>query len=603
MLTPPRTTPCAVLATVLLTFLLTSCGGGGGGIAVTTPTTPTPPAPTLSFIRFVAQPGNVTAGQTFSVSVELVGTDGARFTSGSNSISLTVGGGAVLGGTTTASAVSGLATFTGISLTKAGTGFQITATSGALTVISSSFSIAAAAVDAAHSVFTPTSFTANVATTLTFTFRDAFANPVPSATVSLATTAAGSTFTPASGTTGTDGTFVTSFRTTSGGSVPLTATVGGVAVPLTATVTSTVGTVNVNIRDGAGALVPQITYTITYPGGSSQFTAATGADVVANVPAGAVSVTANKTGYNTGVASGTLVAGSTLTLNVVMAVATVACNPVPMTFPGSVSGTLTASTCLQGTSPTLFYSFTNGNSQGVHFTLTPTGFSPLLAVTQSPPTQWIFYNQNTPIPVGSLWLLPPGNFQVRAASISGTGTFTLAGTSDAGLLTTATAGGVAAAAAGSCPIAANLLVSMTVTGQSLSSTDCLAADNSNYDAYRLYNSAACTITLTSTAFDAYLEVYDLSTGAFVRSDDDSGGGTNAKLTLTACNNGGNIIEVRANSFAARESGAYTLQIAITGGAATLAADASSRGIQLDRAPSTPRGIGGYLRNKGVKLPK
>ena len=600
MLIPPSTHLRASLIAAFILATLNSCGGGGG-IAVT-PTTPIPATPTVAFIRFLTQPGSATAGQTFSVSVELVASDGTRVTSATNAVVLSVSGGATLGGPTSVSAVGGLATFAGISLTKAGSSFQITATSGTFTAIGNAFAISAAPVSPAQSIFAPTSFTANVATTLTFTFRDVYGNPTPSTTVSLSTSAAGSTFTPASGTTGIDGTFVTSFRTTTGGSVPLTATVGGVTVPLIATVTSTVGAVNVFVRDTVGTLIPSATYTIAYAGGSTQFVTTTGSDVITNVPAGAVSVTANKTGYNTGTASGTLIAGTTLTLNVVMAAASVACSAIPMTFPGSVTGTLGASSCRQGTQPTALYSFTVGSSQGVHFTLTPTGFSPLLAVTQSPPQQWIYYSNTSGTPIDQLWLLPPGSYLARGASIAGTGSFTLSGTSDAGLLTTGTAGGTAASAAGSCRAYANLLVSMTVTGQTLSSTDCYNPDSSYYDAYRIYSSSACTITMRSTAFDSYLEAFDLSTGAFVRSDDDSGGGTDAKLTLTACNSAGNVLEIRANSFNPRVSGAYSLIVSITGSASmTLSSSEAAREIRADRQPA--RVIDEVLRSKGVKLPK
>lgn len=586
-------------AAACLGVLAAACSGGDSGIAVTPPA---PPAPTLSFIRFATQPGNATAGQAFTVSVELVGSDGARFTTGTNAVVLTVSAGATLSGPTTASAVAGVATFSGISLTKAGSSYQITATSGTLSAISNGFAISAAAVNPANSLFTPSSFTANVTTTITFTFRDRYSNPVPVATVSLATAAAGSTFTPVSGTTGTDGTFITSFRTTSGGTVPITAMVGGVAVVFTATVTSTVGTVNVFFRDAGGALIPSVTYTIAYPGGSTQFSTATGSDVITNVPAGAITITASKAGYNSGTMTGTLAAGGTLTLTVVMAAANSLCAAVPMAFPGSVSGALSASSCQHNSQSAAFYSFTVGGQQGVRFTLTPNGFTPSISVLQIPtPTSFMLTTSSPSTPVQSLWLLPPGTFQVRAASAAGTGSYTLTGTADAGLLTTTATGGVSATAAGSCPVHAKLIVSMTVTGQSLTSTDCLAADNSSYDSYLVYAPNACTITMNSSAFDAYLQVLNLRTGTTVRADDDSGGGTNARITLSACNSDGNIIEIRANSYGAREVGAYSLTLSLSGGAtASLTSGNRAGAMIVDRAPAGLAGPAGVA--KGVKQP-
>ena len=602
MLTKPRLNLGARIAAILLSAVFLSCGGGGG-IAVS-PTTPS--APTVSFIRFATQPGNSIAGQSFSVSVELVSATGVRVTTSSDAVSLSVTGGATIAGSTTVNATGGLATFSGVSLTKAGSSFQITATSGSYTATSNAFAVNAGAASPTHSLFTPSSFLVNVATTITFTFRDVYDNPTPSATVSLSTAAAGSTFTPASGTTGTDGTFVTSFRTSTGGSVPLSATVGGVSVAFAASVTSTLGSVFVNIKNSNGALLPATTYTLTYSGGSQLYTTSTGADFFNNnVPAGAISVTANKSGYNTGAASGTLVAGGSLTLNVVMAVTSNVCLPAALTLPANTNGSLTASSCLQGTQPTALYQFSLGATSGVRFTLTPTGFSPVIAVTQNPPTQRINAFQNSPVPVQQLWLLPAGTFQLRAGSISGLGAFTLTGTVDAGLLTTSTVGGVIATAVNTCPVNANLITSVTTSGQSLATTDCIEVQGSSsfyYDAYRVYSPNACTITMRSAAFDAFLEAWDITTGTLVRADDDTGGGTDAQLTLTACNNSGNILEIRANSYNPQATGAYTLTVAILGGATFDISSSSVAGPPRDRTPDMSS-IQQALLARRPKIPK
>ena len=602
MLTKSRLNLGARIAAILLSSLFVSCGGGGG-IAVS-PTTPT--APTVAFIRFATQPGNSIAGQSFSVSVELVSASGVRVTTSSDAVSLSTSGGATIGGSTTVNAVGGLATFNGVSLTKAGSSFQITATSGSFAATSNAFAISAGAASPTHSLFTPSSFLVNVATTITFTFRDVYDNPTPSATVSLSTAAAGSTFTPASGTTGTDGTFVTSFRTSTGGSVPLSATVGGVSVAFAASVTSTLGSVFVNIKNSNGALLPATTYTLTYSGGSQLYTTSTGADFFNNnVPAGAISVTANKSGYNTGAASGTLVAGGSFTLNVVMAVTSNVCLPTALTLPANTNGSLTASSCLQGTQPTALYQFSLGATSGVRFKLIPSGFSPVIAVTPNPPTYWITESDDSAAPVPHLWILPAGTFQFRAGSIAGLGSFTLTGAADAGLLTTSTSGGVVATAANTCPVNANLIASVTTSGQSLSTTDCievLGGISYYYDAYRVYSASACTITMQSTSFDAYLEVFDISSGALVRADNNSGGGTDAQLTLTPCNNSGHVLEIRANSLYALATGAYTLTFAIQSGATSAILASSAVGPPRDRAPDL-NSIQQALRARQPKIPK
>ena len=76
-------------------------------------------------VAFIAQPASATAGQELSpaVQVEIEDASGARVATAQNAVTLALGtnpGGALLSGVTTVSAVSGLATFTGVSITKAG---------------------------------------------------------------------------------------------------------------------------------------------------------------------------------------------------------------------------------------------------------------------------------------------------------------------------------------------------------------------------------------------------------------------------------------------------------------------------------------------------
>jgi hypothetical protein len=79
-------------------------------------------------------PAVVTAGQPFDVTVEVENSDGSLDANFVGSVTITLGddpGGAALGGTLTAPVYGGYATFTGLTLTRAGDGYTIRAVSGA----------------------------------------------------------------------------------------------------------------------------------------------------------------------------------------------------------------------------------------------------------------------------------------------------------------------------------------------------------------------------------------------------------------------------------------------------------------------------------------
>lgn len=107
-----------------------------------------------------------------------------------------------------------------------------------------------------------------------------------------------------------------------------------------------------------------------------------------------------------------------------------------------------------------------------------------------------------------------------------------------------------------------LRAGQTVRGE-LTASDPKADDDSHYDVYtyRGRRGENVTFTLRSTAFDAFLAVGRISGGQFteMESDDDSGGGTDARLTVTLPADGD--YAVRANTLSAGETGAYTLTAA------------------------------------------
>lgn len=106
----------------------------------------------------------------------------------------------------------------------------------------------------------------------------------------------------------------------------------------------------------------------------------------------------------------------------------------------------------------------------------------------------------------------------------------------------------------------------SVTSGALANGDCTVAmldpssgDNSFVDPYRVTLPAPGTLTveLDSAAFDAFLVLASTDLQALVSLDDDSGGGTNARITTTIA---AGTYAVLANSFAPGETGPYTLTL-------------------------------------------
>jgi hypothetical protein len=125
--------------------------------------------------------------------------------------------------------------------------------------------------------------------------------------------------------------------------------------------------------------------------------------------------------------------------------------------------------------------------------------------------------------------------------------------------------------------------------QSISAGDC---DYSGYltDPYTvvLRQGEVLTVRLESTAFDAYLELYDLD-GNLLAEDDDGAGGTNSLLTFTAPAYDGYIIA--ASTFDAGETGAYTLTVTRSGGSASRA----PAGAAVAHGPVPSRMLAGGAR--------
>src|SRR5439155_1634186 len=136
---------------------------------------------TANKLAFSQQPSNTTAGQpiTPAVTVQVQDANSNLVTTSTASITVAIGtnpGGGTLSGTKTVSAVAGVATFSGVSIDKAGTGYTLTASSSGLTgATSAAFNITAGS--ATKFVVTGSGTqTAGTGNTLTITAEDAFGN-------------------------------------------------------------------------------------------------------------------------------------------------------------------------------------------------------------------------------------------------------------------------------------------------------------------------------------------------------------------------------------------------------------------------------------------
>ena len=101
--------------------------------ALTLSVTPAPAATQLVIIS--PPPAELTAGQSFGLTVAAESTSGSVVTSFAGTVVVALASnpaGGILGGTTTATLVSGVASFSGLTLDQAGSGYTLQAASGGL---------------------------------------------------------------------------------------------------------------------------------------------------------------------------------------------------------------------------------------------------------------------------------------------------------------------------------------------------------------------------------------------------------------------------------------------------------------------------------------
>jgi hypothetical protein len=139
-------------------------------------------------LAFKTQPATAVAGVSIgSFQVEVRDANGTLVPGATNPVTIAIAnnaGGGTLTGTKTVSAVAGVATFTGLSLDKVGTGYTLQATATGLTgATSSAFNITPAALNNLAFTTQPVNMSAGTAIpTVVVTARDAFGNTVTSFT-------------------------------------------------------------------------------------------------------------------------------------------------------------------------------------------------------------------------------------------------------------------------------------------------------------------------------------------------------------------------------------------------------------------------------------
>jgi hypothetical protein len=134
---------------------------------------------------FLVQPSNATAGAAISPSIEVEIQDAAndRVVTATNSLTLAIANnpnGGTLSGTTTRDAVAGVATFAGLSINKAGIGYTLQATSGALPATNSTaFTITAGSAAQLAFIALPASVPAGapIQPAVQVAAQDGFGNP------------------------------------------------------------------------------------------------------------------------------------------------------------------------------------------------------------------------------------------------------------------------------------------------------------------------------------------------------------------------------------------------------------------------------------------
>jgi len=257
---------------------------------------------------FTGQPaGPYQAGQEINAIPQVTLQDAlGNTTSSTANVTLVIGtnpGGGTLSGTTTRAAVSGVATFPGLSIDKAGNGYTLKAQSSvAPDVVSDSFNITPGPVSAAQSTVdgtTPVVADGVATSTITVTAKDAYGNPIPGlpiAQIGIFVTGSNNslTFSPGSTETDSNGQITATLASTKAETKTVSATIIGTPITDTAQVVFEPGPVS------ASDSTVDATTPVTADGSSTSTITVTAKDAQGNpipgIPAAQVVVAATGTG-------------------------------------------------------------------------------------------------------------------------------------------------------------------------------------------------------------------------------------------------------------------------------------------------------------------
>jgi len=470
-------------------------------------------------LAFTTQPSNVVAGASIAPAVQVSVEDasGNVVTTAANSITMAIGtnaGSGTLSGTLTVAASSGVATFSNLSINKAGTGYTLSASSlgpPALTgATSSTFNVTAGTTTTmtANAGTTPQSATINTAfaNALAVTVSDANGNAVSGVNVTFTAPGSGAsgTFSNTTATislaTNASGVAAAPFTAnlTAGGPYNVAATVTGVATPANFALTNTnpppVITPPLS-PTSATALGPTFTLTIT----GTSFVS--GATVTFGTVTGLVPATLNATTMTVSIPAADIATGGTSNVTVV--------NPSPG---GGASNAV--SFTVNNPLPTLASLGQTHISGGATFNLTVTGTNFITGQTNAhfngkPETSTVTSTSQLTASVAAADVATAGTYPVvvvSAAPGGGTSTnsinFTVDGYTVAGPATPPSV-----KAGGSVP------VTITVTPTANGFTNAVAFSVSGLPAHTTSTFSLPTVTPGNTAQTSTLTITTLAGGA------------------------------------------------------------------------------------------
>jgi hypothetical protein len=234
------------------------------------------------------------------------------------------------------------------------------------------------------------------------------------------------------------------------------------------------------------------------------------------------------------------------------------CAPAIIAFPANVTSTFPNASCLVEGDQARFLKFTTTGGE-VRFDVDADGnaFTPEIAVHKEGSEEFVVFGGGGGSSFGT-WSVPAGTYVLRVVAVDGTagpfsvnGTSTITGCLPRALLSFATA----------------TYNNRIETQGNTSTGDCTFPDR-NYDTFLVYSARSCTITMRG-ALDAELSVSNYLTRALISTDDNSAGGTDARITMPSCRASGGPLEITAtvSDAGASTSGAYTLTVEVNGGIA------------------------------------